>query len=98
MWCVLGHVGVPLACNHVKLEDVPDMNYFAVNGEGEVGGLLSVVTARHLWWGCLYQGQHTIVNRCGLDSFEILSKALAVLEPHFPTPHCGDYNRVLFTR
>uniref|UniRef100_K9IN93 Long-chain-fatty-acid--CoA ligase n=1 Tax=Desmodus rotundus TaxID=9430 RepID=K9IN93_DESRO len=31
-----GHVGVPLACNHVKLEDVPDMNYFSVNGEGEV--------------------------------------------------------------
>nr|KAF6321968.1 acyl-CoA synthetase long chain family member 5 [Pipistrellus kuhlii] len=31
-----GHVGVPLACNHVKLEDVPDMNYFSVNGEGEI--------------------------------------------------------------
>lgn len=31
-----GHVGVPLACNHVKLEDVADMNYFSVNGEGEI--------------------------------------------------------------
>ncbi|XP_057590394.1 long-chain-fatty-acid--CoA ligase 5 isoform X3 [Hippopotamus amphibius kiboko] len=31
-----GHVGVPLACNHVKLEDVADMNYFAVNNEGEI--------------------------------------------------------------
>lgn len=50
MWCVLGHVGVPLACNHVKLEDVPDMNYFSVNGEGEVGGLLPGVTATHSWW------------------------------------------------
>ncbi|XP_066094744.1 long-chain-fatty-acid--CoA ligase 5 isoform X1 [Saccopteryx bilineata] len=31
-----GHVGVPLACNHVKLEDVPDMNYYSVNSEGEI--------------------------------------------------------------
>ncbi|XP_055280632.1 long-chain-fatty-acid--CoA ligase 5 isoform X4 [Moschus berezovskii] len=31
-----GHVGVPMPCNHVKLEDVPDMNYFAVNNEGEI--------------------------------------------------------------
>ena len=31
-----GHVGPPLPCNLVKLVDVPDMNYFAANGEGEV--------------------------------------------------------------
>ncbi|XP_007939744.1 long-chain-fatty-acid--CoA ligase 5 [Orycteropus afer afer] len=31
-----GHVGAPLACNHVKLEDVADMNYFSVNSEGEI--------------------------------------------------------------
>ncbi|XP_069049210.1 long-chain-fatty-acid--CoA ligase 1a isoform X2 [Lepisosteus oculatus] len=31
-----GHVGAPLPCNVVKLVDVPEMNYFAVNGEGEV--------------------------------------------------------------
>lgn len=33
---VLGHVGTPVACNFVKLEDVADMNYFSVNNEGEV--------------------------------------------------------------
>lgn len=32
-----GHVGVPLPCNFVKLVDVEEMNYFASNGEGEVG-------------------------------------------------------------
>nr|XP_060624391.1 long-chain-fatty-acid--CoA ligase 5-like [Anolis sagrei ordinatus]XP_060624392.1 long-chain-fatty-acid--CoA ligase 5-like [Anolis sagrei ordinatus]XP_060624393.1 long-chain-fatty-acid--CoA ligase 5-like [Anolis sagrei ordinatus] len=31
-----GHVGPPLACNIIKLEDVPEMNYFASNNEGEV--------------------------------------------------------------
>ena len=36
--CTTGHVGVPLPCNFVKLVDVEEMNYFASNGEGEVGG------------------------------------------------------------
>ncbi|KAJ3614514.1 hypothetical protein NHX12_018086, partial [Muraenolepis orangiensis] len=31
-----GHVGPPLPCNLMKLVDVPDMNYLAANGEGEV--------------------------------------------------------------
>lgn len=31
-----GHVGAPLTCNYVKLEDVADMNYFSVNNEGEI--------------------------------------------------------------
>ena len=32
-----------MACNHVKLEDVPDMNYFAVNNEGEASRLCPAV-------------------------------------------------------
>ncbi|XP_009568875.2 long-chain-fatty-acid--CoA ligase 5 [Cuculus canorus] len=31
-----GHVGAPLACNIVKLDDVEEMNYFSSNNEGEV--------------------------------------------------------------
>lgn len=36
-FCVYsGHVGPPLPCNLMKLVDVPEMNYLAANGEGEV--------------------------------------------------------------
>ncbi|XP_046839052.1 long-chain-fatty-acid--CoA ligase 5-like [Xenia sp. Carnegie-2017] len=32
----VGHVGPPLPCNMVKLVDVPDMDYYAKDGAGEV--------------------------------------------------------------
>lgn len=31
-----GHVGPPVACNYVKLIDVPEMEYYAKDGKGEV--------------------------------------------------------------
>ena len=33
---IAGHVGPPAACNIVKVVDVPEMEYYAKNGEGEV--------------------------------------------------------------
>lgn len=30
------HVGPPIACNNIKLADVPEMEYFSVRGQGEV--------------------------------------------------------------
>ena len=33
---VLGHVGPPMPCNKIKLVDVPDMDYYAKDGKGEV--------------------------------------------------------------
>uniref|UniRef100_A0A3Q4GJT2 Long-chain-fatty-acid--CoA ligase n=1 Tax=Neolamprologus brichardi TaxID=32507 RepID=A0A3Q4GJT2_NEOBR len=32
----VGHVGAPLPCNLIKLVDVPEKNYFASKGEGEI--------------------------------------------------------------
>lgn len=32
----IGNVGPPLRCNYIKLVDVPDMNYMAKDGKGEV--------------------------------------------------------------
>ncbi|XP_022695692.1 long-chain-fatty-acid--CoA ligase 5-like isoform X2 [Varroa jacobsoni] len=31
-----GHVGPPIGCCEVKVVDVPEMNYYACNGEGEI--------------------------------------------------------------
>lgn len=33
---IAGHVGAPLICNIIKLDDVEEMNYFSSNNEGEI--------------------------------------------------------------
>ena len=36
LFSAAGHVGVPLACCMMKVVDVPEMDYYAKNQEGEV--------------------------------------------------------------
>lgn len=44
----LGHVGAPLPCNLIKLVDVPEKNYYASRGEGEVGVIRKSLKSRML--------------------------------------------------
>jgi hypothetical protein len=61
---MLHHVGPPLPCCEVKLIDVPEMNYFAKDGKGEVRAwhplLKSRPCANFLWpfksSSCKYAG------------------------------------------
>ena len=36
LFFIVGHVGPPLPCNKIKLVDVPEMEYYAKDGKGEV--------------------------------------------------------------
>lgn len=48
----LGHVGAPLPCNLIKLVDVPEKNYFASKGEGEVSEEYSERKIIHIHTKC----------------------------------------------
>lgn len=58
----VGHVGPPLACCDIKLVDVSDMNYYAANGEGEVGpAKLTTPILLLVWaWPGLFQGPQCV--------------------------------------
>ncbi|KAK2530629.1 Acsl5 [Columba guinea] len=51
-----GHVGAPLACNIVKLDDVEEMNYFSSNNEGENGTLKIIDRKKNIFK--LAQGEY----------------------------------------
>lgn len=69
VWCILGHVGAPVTCNYVKLEDVADMNYFSANNEGEVSQ-----SCLGSWIVTVGYSDEHIVSILGFPSFEIFSK------------------------
>ncbi|MEQ2157405.1 hypothetical protein GOODEAATRI_001532 [Goodea atripinnis] len=50
------HVGAPLPCAMVKVVDIPDMNYFSKNGEGENGTLRIIDRKKHIFK--LSQGEY----------------------------------------
>ena len=43
-------VGPPVACNNIKLADVPDMEYFSARGQGEVFSSVEILhEVLHIW-------------------------------------------------
>ncbi|KAG7223620.1 hypothetical protein INR49_028514 [Caranx melampygus] len=73
-----GHVGAPLPCNLVKLVDVPEMNYLAVNGEGENGTLKIVDRKKHIFK--LAQGEYIAPEK--IENIYIRSDAVAQVFVH----------------
>ncbi|XP_059513787.1 long-chain-fatty-acid--CoA ligase 6-like [Myotis daubentonii] len=51
-----GHVGAPLPCNHIKLVDVVELNYWTRKGEGEAGTLKIIDRKKHIFK--LAQGEY----------------------------------------
>ena len=48
-------VGPPVACNNIKLADVPDMEYFSARGQGEVFNMknMSLRYKMYVWQVCV---------------------------------------------
>jgi len=54
-----GHVGPPILCNKIKLVDVPEMDYYAKDGKGEVNICFSPPGVSVLFTSSFYQIYYT---------------------------------------
>uniref|UniRef100_A0A2I3NB82 Long-chain-fatty-acid--CoA ligase n=1 Tax=Papio anubis TaxID=9555 RepID=A0A2I3NB82_PAPAN len=73
-----GHVGAPLPCNHIKLVDVEELNYWACKGEGEAGTLKVIDRKKHIFK--LAQGEYVAPEK--IENIYIRSQPVAQIYVH----------------
>ncbi|XP_076994464.1 long-chain-fatty-acid--CoA ligase 6 isoform X3 [Tamandua tetradactyla] len=73
-----GHVGAPLPCNHIKLIDVEELNYWTFKGEGEAGTLKVIDRKKHIFK--LAQGEYVAPEK--IENIYIRSEPVAQIYVH----------------
>ncbi|XP_073658590.1 long-chain-fatty-acid--CoA ligase 6 isoform X5 [Tursiops truncatus] len=73
-----GHVGAPLPCNHIKLVDVKELNYWTSKGEGEAGTLKIIDRKKHIFK--LAQGEYIAPEM--IENIYIRSEPVAQMYVH----------------
>uniref|UniRef100_A0A8C9GE92 Long-chain-fatty-acid--CoA ligase n=1 Tax=Piliocolobus tephrosceles TaxID=591936 RepID=A0A8C9GE92_9PRIM len=73
-----GHVGAPLPCNHIKLVDVEELNYWACKAEGEAGTLKVIDRKKHIFK--LAQGEYVAPEK--IENIYIRSQPVAQIYVH----------------
>lgn len=78
-----GHVGAPLPCNLVKLVDVPEMNYLAVNGEGEVKQVKQTLCVLLFFFFLI---PDNVIHSCMSLGFQVCVKGPNVFQGYLKDP------------